>query len=334
MGNSYNIPHDIKRKLPTPKPTEEMKLDTNKMFNLISSLNQYNTLYIGRVDLKKKTELKKIFPEFIFTDSGPQNLTAVTRSKYTNNIICCNNLMLSNYWTDDKNNIYDNYKFGRYLNSCDPNIYDIGICDNHMLNYCKNIKKDNSCNTWLNSVIHRYDNTIKEQLFLKLINLCTKDVTIPICEEFLHSLRFINNETTNNIIDYILELQNDDFKNTYMKCSYPSDKTLLESFKYNETRECWDPECAKSNVNFLLTKNYQNLGLCTINKCNINIDNINIDKTSNIRMSCGGNYDDISTSPINRERVILHNVNNSFDLKISDITILSIILIWILIVAI
>ncbi|CAC21297.1 59R protein [Yaba-like disease virus] len=334
MGSTFTIPENVKRNPPNKNPTSEMKLNVDNMYKLISYLTQISdTLYVGSVSEEKKNQLKTIFPEFLFLESGPGNLTKVIRSKYNNDAdLCCKSFNLTSYW---KNNdkISLSYKPNFILNSCDPDLKNSGYCDNTLFNWCQKDKYDkNICNDWMKSLLNR-GNGNSEEFIYKLISLCSSNANTPICENFLHTLRVQNTEKTDNIIDYILYQQSNNFKSKFMKCSFPTEDKLQESLKYLELRECWDPECANANVNFLLTENYNNLGLCTINRCNVSINHLDMDSTSNISMSCNGN-NLMNPFPINREKVILHNINSSLNLKIHLITILSILIIWILIVAI
>ncbi|AUI80629.1 myristylated protein [White-tailed deer poxvirus] len=335
MGASFTVPDNVKRPPIPPKKTSEMNLNVDNMYELIGSLNQISdVLHIGVITDDKKKQLEKRFPEFMFMRSGPGNLYNVIRSTYTNDTkYCCKNLKLKSYWKDSDGNISILYRPNTILNSCDPDLQNSGKCDSDLFSWCQSNTSDkNICNDWMYTMLSR-DNTASETLINKFISLCSKNADTPICEMFLHNLRAKNTESYDNVIDYILYLQSDDFKNTYMRCSYPSTKTLEESLRYSEARECWDPECANANVNFLLTRNYKNLGLCTINRCNVSINHLNIDNKSKLRMACN-NLDLTSPYPVNREKVILHNIDNSFELKIHCITILSILVIWLLIVAI
>ncbi|APG58276.1 myristoylated protein G9 [BeAn 58058 virus] len=333
MGTTYTVPDRLKRNPLPPKNTDEMKLNADKMYELISSLTQISDeLFIGRVSDDKKKQLMKIFPEFALSNTGPGMLHSITRLKYTNNMFhCCRNNTLRSYWVDNYNNITNVYKPGYILNSCDPDMHNTNYCDEDLFNWCKDSKSDkNLCNNWMYSLLNRETsvNTLN-----KLVDLCSKNAATPLCESFINSLRSHSTEVADNIIDYILYLQTDDFKNNNMKCSYPSEEKIEESLKYSEIRECWDPECENANINFLLSKNYRNLGMCTIDRCNVSINKLNIDNASRLRMGCV-RKDNIITRPVNKEKIIKHNIDNSFNLRLHEITLLSILIIWLLIVAI
>ncbi|AAR07415.1 59R [Yaba monkey tumor virus] len=332
MGSTFTIPEDVKQNPPNKKPTREMNLNVDDMYSIISYLTQISdTLYVGSVSKEKKRQLEYIFPEFMFLESGPGNLTKVIRSRYNNDVnVCCKSFSLTSYWKNN-DDISLLYKPNFILNSCDPDLKTSGYCDNTLFEWCQTNKYDkNVCNDWMKSLFIRRDGDL---VVNKFISMCSNYVNTDICKDFLHTLRVQNTETTDNIIDYILYQQSDDFKNNFMKCSFPSEDKINESLKSLEPRECWDPECENANVNFLLTENYNNLGLCTINRCNVSINHLDVDSVSSVHMSCNGN-NLISPSPVNREKVILDNINSSFNLKINLITILSLLIIWILIVAI
>ncbi|ADT91091.1 MV entry-fusion complex protein [Cotia virus SPAn232] len=334
MGSTYTVPDKLIRHPLPPKNTEEMKLNVDKMYDLISRLTEISDeLYIGRVSDDKKKELIKIFPEFALNNTGPDMLHSITRLGYTNNIFhCCRNNKLKSYWVDDNGIISDVFKPGFVLNSCDPDIHNTNYCDNDLFNWCKDTNKSdkNICNNWLYSLLNRKTSVTTIN---KLVDLCSKNAATPLCESFIYSLRSHSTEVADNIIDYILYLQTDEFKNNNMKCSYPSEEKLVESLKYSEFRECWDPECENANINFLLSKNYKNLGLCTIDRCNVSINKLNIDNVSHLRMGCV-RKDNTINKPVNKEKIIKHNIDNSLNLRLHEITLLSILIIWLLIVAI
>ncbi|AVI09689.1 myristylprotein [Sheeppox virus] len=337
MGSSFTVPEKIKISNVPKKETMEMRLNVDNMYEQIKTLNQINDeLYIGIINEEKKKQLIKQFPEFLFIESGPGNLHKVIRSKYNNDKkYCCKSMNLFSYWQDNNGNITDFYKPNSILSSCDPDIQNSGICDDTLLSWCNNDDTQSNsklCYDWINSALNR-NNSSSEKLINELITTCSNNANTKICNIFLHCLRVKNTETFDNVIDYILYSQSDDFKQKYMKCSYPSNKIINESLKFFEARECWDPNCSESNLNFLLTKNYKNLGLCKIDRCNISINNLFFDERSSVRMSCNDEFTK-SNFPINKEKIILHNVNNSFQLKIHLLTILSLFVVWVLIVAI
>ncbi|QHR82598.1 myristylated protein [Brazilian porcupinepox virus 1] len=337
MGSSYTIPEEAKSKPLKPKPTSEMNIDVDDMYNLISSLVIiYDTVYIGRVKEEKKKLLRKTFPEFLIGNSGPGNLSSIIRTSYTNDKKrCCRDIKLRNYWVDKDGNISNTFKKDSILNSCDYSLHDKGYCDDELFNWCQKKESDtNICNKWLYSLLTR-EYPPSNNMLNNLTGLCSKNADTPFCESFLHNLRVRNSESTDNIIDYILLSQSDEFKNKNMKCSYPTESKIEESLKYSEVRECWDPECENANLNFLLSKNYKNLGLCTIDRCNVSINHLDMDKKSKVRMSCGLRYNNNNNKlPVNIEKVVMHNIDNSFNLRFREITLLYIIIIWILIVAI
>ncbi|AAL69795.1 SPV056 putative myristylated protein [Swinepox virus] len=336
MGSSFAVPEDAKRQPLPRKPTYEMNLDVNKMYELIASISRINDeIYIGKVDDYTLNQLRYRFPEFLFIESGPGKLYKAVRSKYTNDErYCCKNLKLQSYWKDDNGVISILYRPNTILNSCDPDLLTSTLCDNLLLSLCndayKSVSESNLCDHWISTLLERYN--ISSNLIDTIINICSKNANLDICQSFIRTLRIRNTEKFDNIIDYILYSQSDIFKQKYMKCSYPTQNKIDESLKYVEKRECWDPECATGNINLLLTNNYRNLGLCNINRCNIGINYLNLDNKSKLRMSCG--KDTVINKPINREKVIKHNMDHSFKLRIHELTILSILVMWILIVAI
>ncbi|QDJ95074.1 myristylated entry-fusion protein [Hypsugopox virus] len=339
MGGSISVPDYVKRPAPPPKPTSEMLLNVDKMYNIIGGLRQISdVLYIGKVSPEKLKILKHRFPEFTFTTSGPENLTFVIRSTFNNDIpICCKTFALTYYWLHEtEKTISKDFKNDSILNSCDPDLHNSGKCDKILTEWCQtpNANKD-VCNHWMGSAFNRISSQQYSliELIRSLTKLCVeKGADKPICELWLHNLRARKTNTANSIIDMILKNQNQSFKDKYMKCSYPTEEKLKESLKYNEARECWDLDCANANINFLLTENYNNLGLCSISRCNASINNLTMDKTSSVRMSCGIN-NLLSLTPVNRFKVLTHNIEHSFKIKYHLITILSLLVIWLLIVA-
>ncbi|WAH71022.1 myristylated entry/fusion protein [Eptesipox virus] len=340
MGGSISVPDYVKRPIPTPKPTSEMLLDVDKMYNIIGGLRQISDiLYIGKVSPEKLKILKHRFPEFIFTPSGPDNLTYVMRNIFTNDLpTCCKSFALTYYWLHETDKtISKDFKNNSVLNSCDPDLHNSGKCDKILTEWCQSPNADKDiCNHWMGSAFNRIEISSRStliELIKSLTKLCIdKGANQPICEQWLHNLRVRKTNTADTLIDMILNSQKQEFKNKYMKCSFPTEEKKQEALKYNEARECWDIECANANINFLLTENYNNLGLCSISRCNASINNLNIDKTSNVRMSCGiKNL--LSPTPVNRFKVITHNIENSFKIRYHLITILSLLVIWLLIVA-
>ncbi|AEN03656.1 myristylprotein [Yokapox virus] len=335
-GSSVELPA---RDPPPPAPTVEMLLNVDKMYDIIPSVKLLDNLFIGKV-LNRTQKINQTYPEFTLMPSGPGGLSVLTRHSYNGTPVnCCRVFDRTHYWKKD-GKIIDKYMPGSVLESCWPNIHDTGKCDVDLYDWCQGNAYDrNVCHQWIGSAFNRSDRTIQgerstRELFAKLIVLCSKNANIPICESFLYHLRVANKETSDDMIDYILRSQSNEFKQKYMKCSYPTRNKLEESLKYSEPRECWDPECINTNVNFLLTRNYNNLGLCNIVKCNASVNNLQMDDSSSLRLSCGVDNNRFSIAPVNKEKVVQHNVENSFDLKIHIISLLTLLVIWLLIVAI
>ncbi|AST09278.1 myristylprotein [Murmansk poxvirus] len=336
-GSSVELP---KRDPLPPIPTTEMKLDVDKMHDVIAPAKLLETVFIGKINKDIENKIKNRYPEFRLVNTGPGGLSALIREQYKGTAPnCCRMFDRTHYWKKD-GNIFDKFEEGSVLESCWPDSHDAGKCDTDLFNWCQgNTFNKDVCHQWIGSAFNRSDRTEEgeksvRELFGKLIALCSKDASIPICESFLYHLRAANRETSDDMIDYILRSQSAEFKQKYMRCSYPTRDKLEESLKYSEPRECWDPECINANVNFLLTRNYNNLGLCNIVRCNASVNNLQMDDSSSLRLSCGLNSTRFSTSPVNREKVVQHNVKNSFDLKLHVLSLLSILVIWLLIVAI
>ncbi|AAF14942.1 m54R [Myxoma virus] len=332
MGASFVVPENVKR-APPKHNTSEMALNVDHMYELISILNKGEELYLGKLTKEKKAVLEQRFPEFKFVESGPGSLFKAVRVSYKNDInYCCKDLQIHGYWIDKNGDISLFYRPNTVLNSCEPNMQSSGVCDTFMFKRCEDRLDTNACHDWISSMLNREDD-IGARFVNNFVEKCSRDASTPLCETFLHNLRAKNTQPYDNLIDYLLMAQKDDFKSKYMRCSFPTKEKKEESLKYSETRECWDPECANANVNFLLTENYRNLGLCTINRCNVDINHLNITPRSKLRMTCGTEalY---SPLPVNKEKVIKHNVDNSFQLHVYEITILFVLVIWILIVAI
>ncbi|QHG62619.1 myristylated protein [Cetacean poxvirus 1] len=343
MGGTSSVTFP-KKDLPNPKPTTEMLLDVTKMHELISTLDIGKRLQIGKITSEQKQLLEKMYSEFIVIQTGPDNLSTIVRKSYNGSLdICCTSIRHLIYWKDEDNNsVYNDYRPKTSLYTCDPKRYDKGFCDDILYNSCKvydlysdSIKRD-TCFQWINLAFQRptvSSNNTVNKLFDKLTSLCAKDASIPICQQWIYSMRVANTSRYDLLIDNILQQQSGEFKHKYMKCSYPTDEKLKESLKYDESRECWDPECFATNINFLLTNNYRNLGLCQILRCNTNIGELYMDASSKLRLSCGINHM-LSQTPVNKKNIIQHNINNSININVFMIITLSIIVIWILIVVI
>ncbi|UXP42061.1 Myristylated protein [Monkeypox virus] len=337
-GVSVELP---KRDPPPGVPTDEMLLNVDKMHDVIAPAKLLEYVHIGPLTKDKEDKVKKRYPEFRLVNTGPGGLSALLRQSYNGTAPnCCRTFNRTHYWKKD-GKISDKYEEGAVLESCWPDVHDTGKCDVDLFDWCQGDTFDiNICHQWIGSAFNRSDKTVEGRqslinLYNKMQRLCSKDASVPICELFLHHLRAHNTEDSKEMIDYILRQQSADFKQKYMRCSYPTRDKLEESLKYAEPRECWDPECSNANVNFLLTRNYNNLGLCNIVRCNTSVNNLQMDKTSSLRLSCGlSNSDRFSTVPVNRAKVVQHNIKHSFDLKLHLISLLSLLVIWILIVAI
>ncbi len=332
--SSINLPES---KPPPPRETDEMKADVYKMFDQIKSMKILDTLRVGRVSDEDKSKLEKIFPEFIFL-TGPRKLTGVTRNKYdAADDFCYSDFRNTHYWEFIDNNgtkkrSFD-YRPGSTLFSCDPDKWDNGSYDDRLLDVCIRGTNHSLCKQWLNLILLK--NGEHRSAIDSLNKRCSSNADTPLCESWIRSMRMIGGEQNATTIDNILENQSREFKDKYMKCSYPSDDKLNEALKYNEPRECWDPDCANANVNFLLNENYRNLGLCKIVRCNVNVDELSMDQKSKLRMSCRTkDVDLLSTSPVNKLKVIEYNVDHSFNLKMPVLVVLIFLVIWILIVSI
>ncbi|AWU47104.1 Entry/fusion complex component [Sea otter poxvirus] len=333
MGSSVAVP---KRDPPPPKQTAESVLSYNDLYMIIPKIKLGEMVRIGNVDTHMKPYVKKTFPEFEFVDIGVGKLSGLVRQRYIADMeFCCTSFINLYYWLLPNNKKSQSHSYGSILHTCDPNNFDNGDCDIFLFDWCRKKGNMGICTEWIVESFNRHE-VGKKTSFDKLSNMfndiCSKDASTEVCNTWLHVLRSKRSDSNDLLIDKILLSQSQDFKNKFMKCSFPSADTEYNALKIAEPRECWDPNCAVENINFMLTKNYDNLGLCQINRCNINVHNLDIDNVSKLHMTCNNKSDSLSMRPVNQTTVVETNISKSFDIKYGLMSVMFIIIVWIIIV--
>ncbi|WCL40075.1 myristylated protein [Pigeonpox virus] len=280
--------------LPTRDPPKEQETSetTTNIPKLLKSIPGVKLGEQIRIGYKPGSETAKAFPEFDIKEVS-NGLYELSRKSYLGDTqMCCINPSLSYYWEDSKNKIFNEYSTGRSLKTCDPLTKTISgstLCDNILTNLCMDAKYGidrTVCNEWMGYALNRPDLSIPKSINDRYTKLCSKGADNIVCEDWLHHLRIIGGKENDEVIDNVLMQQTPEFKEKYMKCSFPSHNTIFLSDRVIEPRECWDQECITSNVHFLLSKNYHNLSLCHIYRCNISINNLLIDGKSSVKISC------------------------------------------------
>ncbi|ANS71148.1 entry/fusion complex component myristylprotein [Pteropox virus] len=318
MGGGITLPE---RTPPPPVPTGESKLKVTDVLMAIPNLKIGDFLRIGNKE--NSPNVTAMLPEFALHDVGIGTLSEITRIKYNaSNQFCCSSFKNKYYWLLPDKSISLNYKDNAVLYTCDPDTFDKGNCDMFLFNLCKTTT-DNSdlCSQWIVESFNRHELpsrisiTSFDKLKKMLIDSCSKDATTQLCKSWLQALRNHRSEANDLLVDQILLSQSVDFKQKYMKCSFPSIETEEKALKINEPRECWDPECAQGEIHYMLTKNFNNLGLCQLTRCNISINQLSMDDNSKLRMACKTNSENFSSAPVNQAEVIYKNVQDSFSIN-------------------
>ncbi|ALA62464.1 myristylated protein [Turkeypox virus] len=287
MGSGLILPEKPR---PIGIDTAETLSSIPKLLHAIPGSKLGESLRIGYAS-GKEDEIRKTFPEFDIAHVV-HGLYEIRRRTYLGDTVkCCTSPQLAYYWeNNDKTSPV--YTTGSSLKTCDPltkNFSSSTVCDNIMTNLCSNFnsKIDRKiCNEWLGSALTRPDPKMVENINNHYINICSKGADNYVCEDWIHHLRVVGGKENDDLIDNILMQQRVEFKERYMKCSFPNQDTILLSNRIIEPRECWDKECISSNIHFVLSKNYHNLSLCHIYRCNVSINNLILDSSSSIRISC------------------------------------------------
>ncbi|CCD83236.1 myristylprotein / IMV protein [Squirrelpox virus] len=343
MGGSLALPT---RAAPPRVETPEMKIKVRDVLGLLPTRGVNALTHVGREDAALHDFVQRYLPEFDVYPTGP-GLAGLVRKGYAGEAShCCRSFERTHYWEDDAGRRFPDYAEGRALRTCEPEMHARGDCDVDLFEWCRGPDADAAlCRHWIGASAYRGDldastaqgGSTAMALFGRFVAECSQDALRPMCAEWLHALRMGSRPDFDLIVDDVLESQSPEFKAKYMRCSYPSGHVLDEALRDAEPRECWDPNCATANVVYMLTRNYRNLGLCKIMRCNVSIDHLDADAHSRLRLGCGGRAGGakgvLAAGPVNRLKVVETNIRRSFDTRFGLAIVLSILIIYLLIVA-
>jgi len=276
---------------------------------LISPILNYETLpYLTRGHTKTFGTFKipdkfnENFKDEIQTVNKTWDTYGSKRLLYKGDKLLCCTTKTNFYWHDDNNNTSNtlNNKYS-ILATCDPRSKQLSIndyCDETLSDICfrdywdnplkKYITQENvdaSCIVWIDAVIKR-NNEITNQLNTYMSGKCSTSINNKFCKNWISSIRLLNNDSFNDLADSILYSQPLDIKNNDLKCSFPSYYDIMVSKRVIEPRQCWNPDCGKSELWQLLKRDLNVRNTCSIYGCNIKIDSIRLNKSSSVNISC------------------------------------------------
>ncbi|QGN68061.1 myristylprotein of the poxvirus entry/fusion-complex [Equine molluscum contagiosum-like virus] len=343
MGSSVSLPT---REVPPQQLTAEMRLHLMDMLGLLPEVPLGELLRIGPLITEEprltqiRNFLHEMLPEFDLVQTG-KGLFGLRRHRHLGDLgRCCTSRGLRAYWEDTRTGeVFPEYGEGRSLRTCEPGARDKtgSLCDPVLFGWCDGPQADAElCRRWLGGVFTRHEVappggvTSADAIIVQYARRCAQDVQTPQCEAWLHAMRVANEARYDRIIDAVLAQQSPAFRSEHMKCSYPTRRTLELSRHVLEPRECWDPNCVRGNVNFLLSENYHALARCHIYRCNVSIGTLVMDARSKLRVSC---HDPSRLVDLNKMRVVEENLKRSFPLRTPLLAALALLLVWLLIVA-
>ncbi|AIZ77297.1 putative myristylated protein [Parapoxvirus red deer/HL953] len=333
MGASVVLPE---RRPPPPVRTPEMALvperDLVQVMPRLMPGDERQPLGVG--DDARKAALQAVFPEFAIVSSAP-GMLAAARSLYMGDPrVCCKGFGISHYW--EKGAMRANAFFsGGALRTCDPARFDAGACDDLLFRDCAAGAGDSDlCAHWINAAVtRRTDRRSRERLNDMFARDCGADAARPHCVAWIRAMRSTNSAADAAAVDAVLSVQSPEFKRAHMRCSYPTPATLEMAAYVDEPRECWDPECAAGNVDFMLSDNYENLGLCRISRCSIGITHLRLDGRSRLRMRCAGALNaGAARGAVNQTAVVEENARRGFAPRTETLGVLALCVVYLLIV--
>ncbi|WZD65653.1 myristylated protein [Bovine papular stomatitis virus] len=332
MGGSVSLPS---RDLPPPVRTPEMAIvaerDLVGLMPRLTTADEPQPLGVG--DAARAAALKATFPEFAVTSPAPGMLAGV-RVRYDGDpTVCCGGFGISHYWEKGARRA-NAYFEGGVLRTCDPSRFDAGLCDDRLFRECTSGAADaDFCAQWINAAVtKRTDRRSVERLNAMFARECGADASRPHCVAWIRALRSTNTAANDARIDAVLAVQSPEFKRARMRCSYPAPATLEMASYVDEPRECWDPECVSGDVDFMLSENYTNLGLCRISRCSIGVTHLRLDPRSRLRMRCAGALTGLSRAPVNQAAVVDENVRRAFEPRTETLGVLALCVVYLLIV--
>lgn len=332
MGGSVSLPS---RDLPPPVRTPEMNIvperDLADTMARLSTADPPQPLGVG--DDARMAALKTTFPEFAISRPAT-GMLAAQRIRYDGDPrVCCGGFGISHYW--EKGARRSNVAFeGAALRTCDPTRFDAGACDALLFRECAAGSVDaDFCAHWINAAVtRRTDRRSRARLNDMFVRDCQNDAARPHCVAWIRAMRSARATADDSLIDAVLSVQSPEFKGKHMRCSYPSPATLAMAANVDEPRECWDPECVAGNVDFMLSDNYTNLGLCRLSRCSIGVTHLRIDARSRLRMRCAGALAGLTKAPVNQTVVVGDNLARAFEPRVETLGVLALCVVYLLIV--
>ncbi|WZD65008.1 myristylated protein [Pseudocowpox virus] len=332
MGGSVSLPS---RDLPPPVRTPEMNIvperDLADTMPRLTTADPPQPLGVG--DDARMNALKATFPEFAIT-RPITNMLEARRIKYDGDPrVCCTGFGISHYW--EKGTRRSNAFFeGAVLRTCDPTRFDAGTCDSLLFRECAAGSADaDFCAHWINAAVTRRTNKqARDKLNNMFVSDCKNDASRPHCVAWIRAMRSTHKTADDTLVDNVLSVQSPAFKSKYMRCSYPSPATLAMAANVDEPRECWDPECVAGNVDFMLSENYTNLGLCRLSRCSIGVTHLRLDARSRLRMRCAGALTGLAKAPVNQAAVVGDNLARAFEPRVETLGVLALCVVYLLIV--
>lgn len=331
MGASVALPE---RRPPAPVRTPEMGVVPER--DLLEVLPRLGTADppqpMGVGDAARAAALRKTFPEFAISSPAASLLSALRVGYSGEPRVCCAAFGLSHYW-EGGGARSATYRDGAVLRTCDPARFDAGACDDVLFQTCASGMND-MCEHWINAAFaRRADRRSAGRLSAAFERSCAADASRPHCVAWIRALRSAGTPENDARIDAVLMAQTPEFKGARMRCSYPSPATLEMAAYVDEPRECWDPECVAGDVDFMLSGNYTNLGLCRLTRCSIGVTHLRMDPRSRLRMRCANALNaELTRAPVNQAAVAEANVRGAFQPRVGTLGVLALCVVYLLIV--
>ncbi|ASF89965.1 poxvirus myristoylprotein-like protein [Seal parapoxvirus] len=332
MGGSVSLPS---RDLPPPVRTPEMNIvperDLAALIPQLTTADSPQPLGVG--DAARAQALSAMFPEFAITDSAP-GMLAMVRTRYDGDLrACCSSFGAAHYWEKGARRSATAFQ-GSVLRTCDPTRFDAGSCDDYLFRECSaGSGNADFCAHWINAAVtKRTDRRSVDRLDAMFARDCSANAARPHCVAWIRALRSTNKLENDERIDAVLSVQNSEFKRAHMRCSYPTPSVLEMAAFVDEPRECWDPECIGGNVDFMLSENYTNLGLCRLSRCSIGVTHLRLDPRSRLRMRCASALGGTTKAPVNQAAVVEDNAKRAFEPRVETLGVITLCVVYLLIV--